>query len=555
MWFQNRRGSAAAALAGAVLWAAAASQVPAAESAAEQQSLEELRNTVVNLLQALVDKGLMTREQAEQLVKQAQQKAAADAQANAAKAAAEAKAEQNAVRVPYVPQIVQDQIAKQVEQQVQPAVVSSVIQQAKEEKWGVPGALPDWLSRVQVFGDMTFRVQNDMYASDNAVDQILDYNAINQAGGIAETTYPFIDTTDNRNRFRERARLGVQADLDPNWTAGIRLATGSLTIPPSESQNQGTYGERYTPGFDEAYLRWDSRPPGQISWMSVEGGRFLDPWFSPTELAWARDLTFEGVAATGRWGFGTDGGADRSLVYLTVAADQMLEVPLANPDNKWMVAGQLGTNLRLADGLQHLRFAAAYYDFLHITGIKNPPESTFYNFTAPAYIQYGNSYFDISNTTNPDVNLFALAAHFRIVDLASTYELTFGSHLFTVNAEAVKNIGYNLASVEALTQQIVPRPENVGYDGEVGYGDPAVDNRWDWRARIGYKYVRRDAVLDAWTDADFHGGGTNAEGYYFWYELGLARDVWMRVRYMSANEVDGPRFGLDTVQTDFNARF
>ena len=179
----------------------------------------------------------------------------------------------------------------------------------------------------------------------------------------------------------------------------------------------------------------------------------------------------------------------------------------------------------------------------------------YYNFTAPAFIQYGNSYFDISNSTNPDVNLFALAAHFRLIDLAVTYELGLGSRLFVVNAEAVKNIGYNLASVETLTGQIMPRPENVGYEGEIGYGDPEVTDRWDWRARIGYKYVRRDAVLDAWTDADFHGGGTNAEGYYFWYELGLAKNVWVRVRYLSANEVDGPHFGLDTVQTDFNARF
>ena len=108
----------------------------------EQQSLEELRNTVINLLQTLVDKGLMTRAQAEQLVKQAQDKAAADAAVKAAQAAAQAKSEENAVRVPYVPQIVKDEISKQVAQQVQPAVVASVIQEAKEEKWGIPGALP-----------------------------------------------------------------------------------------------------------------------------------------------------------------------------------------------------------------------------------------------------------------------------------------------------------------------------------------------------------------------------------------------------------------------------
>ena len=77
-------------------------------AADERQSLEELRNTVINLLQVLVEQGVITREKAAQMVKSAQDKAAAEA-------AALAKTDEGAVRVPYVPQIVKDEIAKQVE--------------------------------------------------------------------------------------------------------------------------------------------------------------------------------------------------------------------------------------------------------------------------------------------------------------------------------------------------------------------------------------------------------------------------------------------------------
>src|SRR5580700_10168879 len=82
----------------------------------ERQSLEELRNTVINLLQALVDQGVISKEKAQQMVKAAQDKVAADAAlaaANRSAAAKEEKEEEGAVRVPYVPQIVQDKIAKQ----------------------------------------------------------------------------------------------------------------------------------------------------------------------------------------------------------------------------------------------------------------------------------------------------------------------------------------------------------------------------------------------------------------------------------------------------------
>ena len=104
----------------------------------------------------------------------------------------------------------------------------------------------------------------------------------------------------------------------------------------------------------------------------------------------------------------------------------------------------------------------------------------------------------------------------------------------------MRNIGYNLAQVEALTGEIMPSNENTGYVGEVSFGTPVVDRFGAWRAAVGYRYVKRDAVLDAWTDADFHEGGTNADGYYLWASFGLAKDTWIRVRYMSSNEIDGP---------------
>src|SRR6202043_3791848 len=97
----------------------ALSPVLACRADDERQSLEELRNTVVNLLQALVDQGVITKEKAQQMVKAAQEKAGTAA-------AAAAKGDEGAVRVPYVPQIIKDEIAKQVAEQVKPAVVADV---------------------------------------------------------------------------------------------------------------------------------------------------------------------------------------------------------------------------------------------------------------------------------------------------------------------------------------------------------------------------------------------------------------------------------------------
>jgi hypothetical protein len=537
--------------------ATAPTPAPAPQSAQSQQSMEELRNTVINLLQALVDKGLLTREQAQQLVKQATDKAAADAAALAAKNAAQAKEEENAVRVPYVPQIVKDEISKQVAEEVKPAVVADVVKEAKDEKWGVPAALPEWLSRVKVFGDVQFREQSDFFGHNN-YNQFLDYNSINTAGGIGKLADPYLDTTNDRNRFRLRARLGVEGDVSPYLTAFVRLASGSLTNnAASESQTLGQYGNRYTVGIDEAYIRWNTNTVDQLSFSTANFGRMLNPWYSPTELVFARDLTFEGVSETLRLGWGA-GGSDKSHVYLNLGAMPMLEVPLVNQENKWLVGAQVGTNLRFNDGNDHVRFGMAYYDFLHVTGQKNAPDSELLNYSAPAFVQQGNTMFDISNEANidPTVNLYALAAHFRLVDLAGNYEHNFSpKYSLAFSAEGVRNIGYNLAQIEALSGETMPTNEDTGYVAEVSFGSPVVDRLGTWRAAVNYRYVKRDAVLDAWTDADFHEGGTNTDGYTIWVAFGLAKNTSIRVRYMSANEIDGATYADDILQIDLNARF
>ncbi len=518
--------------------------VVACLAADERQSLEELRNTVINLLQALVDQGVITREKAEQMVKSAQEKAAANA-------AAVAKADEGAVRVPYVPQIVKDEIAKQVEDQVKPAVVADVVNEAKAEKWGVPGALADWLTRTRVSGSVTLREEDIFYAADNAQNVYLNYYGINTAGGIAKAgENAFENVSDDRARLRGRARLAVDSDITDSITAGMRIATGNTSDLVSESQTlDGTAPYQF--GLDELYIRLDERTAQKFPWLSVVGGRFLNPYGTPTDLIFHKDLTFEGVAVTGRYGFG-DGSADQSHVFFTAGAHPLQEIALSAQD-KWLVGAQLGTNLRWGEG-QRLRIGGAFYDYFNVTGRLNPPDSTIYDYTAPVFLRQGNTYYDISNSSDPTANLFALAAKYRLVNLNATYELPVGRFSFAVTADAVRNLGYNTAEVSANVGEYVA-PRTKGYQAEVSFGYPTVLAAGAWRGTIGYRYLQRDAVIDAYTDSDFHFGGTDATGYYLVADYGLATRVWMRLRYLSSNAIDGPTLGIDTLQIDLNTRF
>ena len=253
--------------------------------------------------------------------------------------------------------------------------------------------------------------------------------------------------------------------------------------------------------------------------------------------------------------FGDSTSHAPSNAYATVGAFPIQQVPLDHHGNKWLVAGQLGTDAWLGSR-DRVKVAAAYFDFVHVTGIQNPIGLSLYNYTAPPFIRYGNTYFDIANSLTGTNNLFALAAKFRVADVSASYEHVFGRRTLSVTADAVQNVGYDAADIKARTG-ITQEARKKGYVIETGFGDPdASDRSGAWRVTAGYRYVQRDAVLDAWTDSDFRGGGTNTRGPFFVADFGLASQVWLRAKYMNADTIDGAApFSQDSLQVDLNARF
>src|SRR5687768_14334925 len=99
----KRRHSAIAALACAAFTPLAFAQDA---SVGDEQSLLELRNTVVNILEALVQRGVLTEVDAQAMVREAQEQAETEVAALRAQEAAE----EGAVRVTYVPEIVKEEI-------------------------------------------------------------------------------------------------------------------------------------------------------------------------------------------------------------------------------------------------------------------------------------------------------------------------------------------------------------------------------------------------------------------------------------------------------------
>lgn len=548
----------------------------------ERASLESLRQTTLFLINALVDQGVLTREKADALIRDAEKKAAV----NVAKAPVPAK---GVIRVPYVPEAVKNEIREELKQEI--------MAQARTEGWATPNAVPEWLDRIQIEGDIRIRNQKDKLAGNNAPTS--DYFDGAQNTGVARapdfghqafTNGPLDkNTTDSRSRWRLRARLGVNARVGDDVAAGIRIATGDDNSRTSTNQTLSGNLNKYSLWLDRAFAKWSP-----FSWVSASGGRMPNPWFG-TDLVWDDNLNFDGVAVNlsvpARWDtpvrpFLTAGYFPLRANNPPVAGDRSLDgVQLG-------VQWDLNANLRV-------RAAGALYNFRNMEGIPEPDTSMICvatttgtgttcqvgtaNYGSTAYDsamrQKGNTLYRLNAPSDTASNIWGLMSRFKPV--VGSVALDFGYFdpiRIGLSAEYVNNTGYDSDEVARRTGLTIDSISSLGikkygYHYRIQVGKPALRERGDWQVVWGYRYLGSDATLDAFASSDYWLGGTNYKGYYTRAAVGLDRSTNLEVRWGSFDSISRmtfngsqdavtdaaikarDRYNVDTLQVDVNVRF
>ena len=511
--------------------------LPAAPACAdEREDLEKLRQTTLTLIELLVEEGVLTKHKAELLMREADKRAAQAMAGKAPQAAAADKDKPGAsttVRVPYVPEVVKNEMREQIKQEV--------LAQAKAERWGDPGTLPEWLDRIKWEGDIRLRAAWDIFDKNNAPVTVYPQDS----AGNFSINLP--STTDDRERLRVQARLGMLARVTDGVTAGFRITTGNTNEPVSTNQTLGAYGNKYQLVLDRAYLRADP-----YEWLTLSGGRMPNPWLS-TDLVWDIDVNFDGVAFTLQPRFNPATSA-----FLTAGVFPLQESALSSAD-KWLYGGQVG--LEWLGTRQRAKIGAAIYDFHNIEGRPQAAGSfgaPDYGFSAPQFRQRGNSLINIADPASGTV-LFGLASKFRELNVTGVWDIASYDPVHVIlSGDYVKNLAFDrneIASRAGFPAAFAPEKKNLGYQARLTVGMPQLSRRYDWQLFGGYRYLGADAVVDAFTDSDFHAGGTNARGYFLGAGYGIATNTWLALRWMSSNEVSGPPLAVDTLFLDFNARF
>jgi hypothetical protein len=574
------------------------------------------QNVTINLINRLVERGVLSKEDAADLIKQAEEDAAEaraetvpapappvqavnslpppppatdeNGAALGSLAVAEGPADdEDTVRVPYIPETVKAQLRDEIRQEV--------LDQAREENWANPRTFPDWVSRIHPFADLRVRYEWDFFpAGNDNTGAFPNFNAINTGPpfDITGTTFsPQLNVDQDRQRARIRVRFGAGADLGDDFTAGIRIATGETNSPVSTNQSlgiannaQGGDFSRYAIWLDRAFVKYElgGTPEGDLAvWL----GRFDNPWFG-TELIWDDDLGFDGIALQGRYQvvtgvtpFATIGGFPIFNTDFNFSSNRPDKFP---NEEKWLVGAQLGVDWRINRDL-NMKAGFAYYDFKNVRGRLSDPcvpltssDQCDSDDTRPSFAQKGNTYFPLRDILPVPENNFGTTRQFQYFGLATPFrDLVFTGAInwdhydpfhVSLTGEYIRNTAFNWNAIDKIAVNNRGPNDVNGQPGRFVGGDTAwfvnlrvgraaLEKRWDWNAGINYRYIESDAVVDGFNDSDFGLGGTNLKGYEIYGNLALTPRIFFGLRWMSADEVSGPKYSSDIFQVDFNAKF
>jgi hypothetical protein len=564
-------------------------------------------NATINLVNLLVKQGVITEDQAGALIKQADDEAyvsrqaaknassKADEAAKAANAAAAAAEPPGTRHVTYVPEVVKRQLREEIK--------NEVMAKAEKENWASPGKYPEWAQRIHFYGDLRARYQGSFFPKGNDQGGAVSYNTVNTGSPYdlaSNANYPTYNASQNRNQARLRARLGMDADLTNGFTAGLRIATGQDNSPVSTNQTLGANGgdfSKYQLWLDRGYLTYQNWDRDLVA--SV--GRFDNPFWSPTDLVWYRELGFDGFALQGKYQvsekftpFGVLGAFPIYNTDFNAGTNNVSTVESKYPSHdKWLFGAQAGFASRF-DPVHEFRVAAAYYDFENVQGQLSEPcivvtssDSCSSDLSRPLFAQKGNTYMALRNLSSGDWNSFGTVDQFQYFGLVQKYRPLVASasldlgefhpYHIVIDGEFVWNTAFNRALTSGGTgaTALVPGevvnnragttdgsgtfgPFNGGDKGwmtRVTVGNKEIKHFGDWNAHVGYKYLESDATLDAFVDSDFGLGGTNLKGYFIGGNVGLSDNVWASLRWMSANNIGGVPYAVDVLLVDLNAKF
>jgi putative porin len=356
------------------------------------------------------------------------------------------------------------------------------LQQAREEEKQKEAAnesrldalrakLPKWLEVLTPFGDVRFREEGF-----------------------------YQDELHGRNRFRVRARIGLNANVSDEISGTVRLTTGNASDPISTNQTLDSVFTRKSINLDWAYL---TLKPGKTfgmepGWLTVTAGKFGVNTYRFSELVWDDDVSPEGATET----LNLVENRDQFLRGLRVNAFQWIVDEVSNGSDPWIPGGQVVGETAFGTSASWTLALGDYY-FDHINSVarrslnqfNDPPANTKPNSTFNSQLANSNSLVKDNNGKilgyKSGFNVFNIGTG---LDAPDATGLGIPAGLFGDLAYNTQADGQNLGAYVGC---------GIGNAGRDWYRN-VLKNQGDWGMSYTYAWIEKDAVLSIFTYSDIN---------------------------------------------------
>jgi hypothetical protein len=325
----------------------------------------------------------------------------------------------------------------------------------------------------------------------------------------------------DRNRWRIRLRFSLSGEISEDWSVHTRFATGS---DDPVSANQTLDGGFSTKGFhlDRAYFAFH---PQAMKCLKLTGGKIERPFLvmDKTELIWDGDLNPEGMALS----------LNRSVsenVNMMINGAFFYVEERKESDDTWMVGLQAAVDASPSEKTK-LVLGGGYYDYRNLEGMEGmyDPGEFFGNDSR------AHQHVDGEDTTT--VNLYSF-----------DYDLLEGFAKFGVKQEEVSFQIYG-NYVQNIQADSLDKGWLIG--GSMTYGD----GKGHFKVRANWRELERNAVVGAFTDSDFRGGGTDGKGLEANVEYGLSDKVNLGISYFMNSKGVEEDLEYNRAQADLKVKF
>jgi len=280
-----------------------------------------------------------------------------------------------------------------------------------------------------------------------------------------------------QTRQRIRARANIEGKVNDEARVVIGISSGSAD-PVSNNQTLGDAFSSKDVVLDLAYIEYNwKKTPG----LTLQGGKVYNPFFlaDESELVWDSDLRFEGMVAQYKRAF------DLTSVELTGTGFWVQE--RKTDKNSSLMAAEGVLSHEVPDFKMTASLGGSYYYYDNSKGY------------APYFDHFaGNSpatSIVISEDETDTIEVYA--NEFKLFEVFGKIDVKAGEIPVSLIGNYVQN-----TAADSL---------NDGWLVSIKIGKTKKPGSWD--LRYVYRELKKDAVIGAFTDSDFIGGGTDGKGH------------------------------------------